>query len=143
MTEAVPHPEGLLVRGAVCLIGFATLASSACRDGPEPRDIRQEEIQCTEELRIAVVVRISSPTRAPVTAVMAFNETEQPCKAHPSTNQTDPAEYFCLEQGGGRYVVRVRRGTTTWTQVVSIDADECHVSGQQRVDFWLDPAVAD
>lgn len=136
-------PCGGALPRLLCLIALATLASSACSKGPARHDIRQDEIECTEELRIAVVVRVSSPTRGPVTAVTVFNQTELPCRASPRTNPTPPAEYLCFEQGGGRYVVHVRRGPTTWTQVVSIDADECHVTRRETVDFWLDPTVAD
>lgn len=95
------------------------------------------------DLRIAVVVRISSPTRDPVTAVTAFNRTEQPCKTYPTDRQTPLTEYFCHEQGGGRYIVRVRTEKRTWTQTVSVGADECHVTDPVTVAFWLDPTIAD
>jgi hypothetical protein len=125
------------------LIGLATLALPACPRTPERHDNPAREIYCTQELRIAVHVRISSPTGLPATAVTAFNEAERTCKMSSSPDETVPAVYYCTEQGGGRYVVRVRSGSMTWTQVVSVDADECHVTGAETVAFWLDPTISD
>jgi hypothetical protein len=130
-------------RGSWCSVVLATLAFSACRRAPGRDDLHGDEIHCTMDLRVAVVVQISSPTGDPVTAVTAFNRTERPCRSYPRDRATPPTEYFCHEQGGGRYIVRVRTGKGTWTQTVSVGADECHVSDQVTVAFWLDPTIAD
>jgi hypothetical protein len=124
-------------------VGLATLALPACRRAPERDDSPAGEIYCTLELRIAVHVRISSPTGVPVTAVTAFNEIERPCKLSSWPDEASPSYYYCTEQGGGRYAIRVRSGSMTWTKVVSVDADECHVTGAETAVFWLDPAIAD
>jgi hypothetical protein len=143
MTRAAAHRGGSHFRSSLCLIALATLAFPACRRTPERDDGPAREIFCTTELRVAVNVRISSPTRVPVTAITAFNEIERPCKLLSPPDETSPTVYYCTEQGGGRYAIRVRSGPVTWTKVVSVDADECHVTGAETAVFWLDPAIAD
>jgi hypothetical protein len=120
----------------------AWIALSSCSEA-EP----EAEVPCTDELRTAVIVSVRSPQGLPtddVTATRGKATTE--CTSWPLDTVdagADSAMYFCSEQGGGTYRVRVTSGDLTWTQSVDVEADVCHVRKAVEVEFVLDPEQAD
>ncbi|HET9933294.1 MAG TPA: hypothetical protein VFQ35_21465 [Polyangiaceae bacterium] len=98
---------------------------------------------CTLQLLTAVRVRIESLDGLPITDVRLTSPAQQNCFENSAGATDTSVEYDCYEQGGGIYTVRVTSGTMTWTQSVSVAADECHVTEQKTLQFVLDSASAD
>lgn len=120
----------------------AWIALSSCsEDEPEP------EVPCTNELRTAVTVAVRSPEGLPTDDVTATHgKTTTDCTSWPLDTVdagADSAMYFCWEQGGGTYRVRVESGDLAWTKSVEVEADDCHVRKAAEVEFVLDPEHAD
>jgi hypothetical protein len=101
------------------------------------------ELICTEELRVAVRVHISSPEDLPVDRVTADLKRETECESFSlETDASGEGIYRCNEQGGGRYTIRVYSGDMSWSTGVSVTANECHTTEIKDVDVVLDPASA-
>jgi hypothetical protein len=127
-------------RGTLVLVQL--LALHACAT--------DQVITCTDELRSAVVVHVSSPGGLAVDGVSAMreggaHECESSLFYDAGSNDAGAVQsYTCWEQGGGTYVVRVKSGASTWTKRVEIDTDGCfHVTEQKTLNFVLDPKTAD
>jgi hypothetical protein len=114
------------------LLGFAVLFG-ACG----------EETICTDELRIAARVHVTSPEGLPVDRVTAEQSHEIECwfSSAPEESGVDRM-YRCAEQGGGVYTIRAYSGDRVWTEEVHIDANECHTTEIKDVDLVLDPRTA-
>jgi len=114
------------------LLGWAALLS-ACSG----------ELVCTEEQRVAVRVHVSSPDGLPVDGVTADQESERACGASSLESDASPNGVFrCLEQGGGRYTIRVYSGNLCWTANVHVPANECHTTEIANVAMVMDPRTA-
>ena len=114
------------------LFGFAALVG-ACG----------EEKICTDELRLAIRVYVTSPEGLPIDRVTAEQSHEIACSFSSAPQGADAGSdrmYRCHEQGGGVYTVRVYSGDETWTASVHIDANECHTQEIKDVRVVLDPA---
>jgi hypothetical protein len=101
------------------------------------------ELVCTEEERVAVRVHVSSPSGLPIDSITAEHEDEAQCE--PSSRETDGSPdgvYRCMEQGGGRYTIRVYSGDLCWTTHVDVSANECHTTEIGNVDVVMDPDAA-
>jgi hypothetical protein len=129
------------VRKALFLLLTAGV-TSACTD--------DDTVSCTSELRSAVTVLVSSPAELAVDSVTATRAREAPCEGGPAgaagasgDSSTQSSEFYCYEQGGGVYTVRVSSGSLTWTQRTTVAADECHTTEHKTLTFSLDPATAD
>lgn len=113
------------------LCGFAALFS-ACG----------EETICTDELRLAVRVHVTSPEGLAIDRVTAERSHEMACSFSSMPQGADAGSdgmYRCREQGGGVYTVRVYSGDEVWTAAVHIDANECHTTEIKDVRVVLDP----
>ena len=102
-----------------------------------------EETICTDELRLAIRVYVTSPEGLPIDRVTAERSHEMAC-SFSSAQGTDAGSdrmYRCHEQqgGGGVYTVRVYSGDEVWTAAVYIDANECHTTEIKDVRVVLDP----
>jgi hypothetical protein len=115
-----------------CVVAFAALVG-ACSG----------ELVCTEELRVAVRVHISSPENLPVDLVTADHRQEQECGSSSMESDSPDGIYRCSEQGGGDYTIRVYSGDLVWSQGIEIDANECHTTEIRDVDIVMDPAAAE
>jgi hypothetical protein len=110
---------------------------------------RTEQLACTTELRIAVVVGVSSPHGLAIDAVTATNHHTRECEADaPARNDlgkidsSAAVQYQCGEDGGGTYAVSVGSGSLTWTQKVHVNADACHTTEMKMLTFVLEPRMA-
>lgn len=101
------------------------------------------ELVCTEEQRVAVRVHVSSPVGLAVDGVTAEHDHEMPCGASSVESDASPTGVFrCLEQGGGRYTIRVYSGDLCWTAHVKVAANECHTTEIANVAIVMDPDTA-
>jgi len=104
-------------------------------------------VSCTSEVRGAIKVVFRSPEGLAVDSVTAENRFYAECEGGPASDSLDAGErmfeYWCYEQGGGTYVVRVTSGDMTWTQRTEISADACHTTSHETLTFVLDPRAAD
>ena len=121
------------VRSSVCFL-VASFALSACSSS---------EKSCTTELRTAVSVQIESPEGLPISAVTAENMDELACSSFTPTQDAGYVGYDCYEQGPGVYTVRVKSGTMTWSQSVSIAGNDCHVTEHKTLQFVQEASTAD
>jgi hypothetical protein len=123
----MPLPVSLLYA-----LGLAAL-TSACSG----------ELVCTEEQRVAVRVHVSSPAGLAVDGVTAEQDAEMACGASSVESHASPTGVFrCMEQGGGRYTIRVYSGDLCWTAHVNVMANECHTTEIGNVAIVMDPDTA-
>jgi hypothetical protein len=102
------------------------------------------ELVCTQELRVAVRVHVSSPDELPVERVTADLKREADCESFSiETDASAEGIYRCNEQGGGRYTIRVYSGDLVWRTESHVTANECHTLEIEDVDVVLDPASAE
>lgn len=101
------------------------------------------ELVCTQEQRVAVRVHVSSPDGLPVDNVTADQEGEKQCDVSSVENAATPTGvYRCMEQGGGKYTIRVYSGDLCWTANVDVTANECHTTDIGNVAIVMDPDTA-
>jgi len=136
VSGSVPAGWGLnamrLVVFSSSMVVFAALIG-ACRG----------ELVCTEEIRVAVRVHISSPDYLPVDRVTAERSRESDCDASSIESDASTDEtYRCNEQGGGEYTIRVYSGDQVWTNEAYVRANECHTTEIADVDILMDSATA-
>jgi hypothetical protein len=118
------------------------LALCGCGEGLESVYI---ESICTDEARPAILVAVAHPDGLTVDSVKVMHGSEKHCYLASAprgydageADGPDAAQYLCLEQGQGTYVVRVTSGKRTWTQSVEITGDECHVTNVAKLTFEL------
>lgn len=105
-----------------------------------------DSVTCTLELRSPITVEVTSPEGRPIDAVTAERRHEAECDGSVLSERDGgptQAAYWCYEQGGGTYVVRVKSGDLTWTQRTHVTANECHTTSSATLSFVLDPDTAD
>ena len=101
-------------------------------------------VNCTLELRTAVTVTVTAPPSLRIDKVTARRAGVDECEAFGGDLDAGRyPTYHCHEQGGGTYVVTVHSGSLTWTDSVSVPADECHTTENKELHFVLDPETAD
>lgn len=102
---------------------------------------------CTDELRLAVLVTIENPNDLPIDEVTAERAEEEACflenRSHLVADEEDagPASkqyYSCWEQGVGRYTVRVKSDGRTWSEIVPVPGNSCHVTKVKKLTIKLD-----
>ena len=99
------------MRNALVFLGLGLLPG--CRD------------DCSDELRIAIELHLTIPSGVKVERVTAELTREEECTFFRTLS--GPV-YTCYEQGGGDYLVRIYSdGEEIESEVVGVEADECHV----------------
>ena len=119
----------------VASLAFGVVAAVGCADAG---------VACTAEARTAVTVTVTAPTGLRIDKVTARRSVDVECFVFGANlDAGSHPTYQCYEQGGGTYVVTVHSGSLTWTDSVSVRADECHTIERKELHFVLDPETAD